>query len=40
MKNLFVKEEVYQENKREMNKEDDYFTLEELTEFYAKVGVK
>lgn len=33
MENLFVKEEVYQEIKKRMNKKDDYFTEKEMTEY-------
>lgn len=33
MENLFVKEEVYQEIKRKMNKKDDYFTEQEMAEY-------
>ena len=40
MEKLFIKEESYQEIKRKMNKKDDYFTLQELSEIYAKVGVE
>ncbi len=33
MENLFVKEEVYQEIKKKLNKKDDYFTEQEMTEY-------
>lgn len=32
MENLFIKEQVYQEIKRKMNKKDDYFTEQQLKE--------
>lgn len=31
--NGFIEEELYQKIKREMNKTDDYFALEELKQF-------
>lgn len=37
MENLFVKEEVYQEIKRKMNKKDDYFTEREMAEYTNKL---
>jgi len=40
MEKLFIKEDVYQEIKRKINKKDDYFTLQELANIYAKAGVK
>lgn len=33
MENLLVKEDVYQEIKRKMNKKDDYFTGEEMAKY-------
>ncbi len=33
MENLFVKEDVYQEIKRKMNKKDDCFTKKEMAEY-------
>lgn len=30
MENLFIEEKVYQEIKKKLNKQDDYFTLQEM----------
>ena len=37
---MFIKEEIYQRIKKELEKEDDYFTLEDLENIRKKIGVK
>lgn len=37
---MFIKEKIYQRIKKELGKEDDYFTLEELENIRKKIGVK
>jgi len=36
---IFIKENVYQQIKKEINKQDDYFTRKELTNIYKKIDV-
>lgn len=35
----FIKEEEYQKFKRELKKDNDYFSIEEITNIYRKIDV-
>lgn len=41
MEKIFIKEEMYQKIKEKLNKKDDYFTLQEITNaiLMVKAGV-